>query len=121
MEIELVNKCLIPKKQNSFLEKIKNFFKLKIIKKNNKDDIQKDENMQKNSDEKNQFSESIEVDIKNTIDREYQLNQFLMEIENNTDLLFKLSNERLEILIDYYTKVTKKNQIKIDKLKKATY
>ena len=48
----------------------------------------------------------------NTID------QFLNKLENNPELVDNLSEKRLDILIGYYTNLTKKNEERINKLKR---
>ena len=53
-----------------------------------------------------------ELENINTIDR------FLNKLENNPELVDNLSENRLDILIDYYTEITQKNEEKINKLKK---
>ena len=52
-----------------------------------------------------------ELENINTIDR------FLNKLENNPELVDNLSENRLDILIDYYTEITQKNEEKINKLK----
>lgn len=48
----------------------------------------------------------------NTID------QFLNKLENNPELVDNLSEKRLDILIGYYTNLTKKNEERINELKR---
>lgn len=114
-----MNNSLIPKKDISFWERVKNFWKIKILKKFNNNDnisinIPEKENI---SNDKTSFSNELKVDIESSINKEKKLKQFMKEIEDNPNLIDNLSNERLDKLIEYYERITEEKQNKIKKLK----
>ena len=49
--------------------------------------------------------------------KEKDLKEFICKIEANPNLIEKLSNDRLDILINYYEKITADKRIKIERLK----
>lgn len=59
---------------------------------------------------------------KNTIKQEFDsinsIDKFLEKIENNPSLVDNLSEGRLDVLINYYSNITRKNEEKISRLKK---
>ena len=59
---------------------------------------------------------------KNTIKQEFDsinsIDKFLGKIENNPSLVDNLSEGRLDVLINYYSNITRKNEEKISRLKK---
>lgn len=115
-----MNNSLVPKKSFSFLESIKNFWKTKILQKfNNKSNIQKTENTEKvnHFENKMNFANDLKVDIEYSVNKKNELENFIEKIEENPNLLDNLSNERLDKLIEYYEKITKEKQNKIEKLK----
>lgn len=58
---------------------------------------------------------------KNTIKQEFDsvnsIDKFLDKLENNPSLVDNLSEGRLDVLINYYSNLTRKNEEKIKKLK----
>ena len=58
---------------------------------------------------------------KNTIKQEFDsinsIDKFLEKIENNPSLVDNLSEGRLDVLINYYSNLTRKNEEKIRNLK----
>ena len=59
---------------------------------------------------------------KNTTKQEFDsinsIDKFLEKIENNPSLVDNLSEGRLDVLINYYSNITRKNEEKISRLKK---
>lgn len=57
----------------------------------------------------------------NTLKQEFDsidsIDKFLDKLENNPQLVDRLSGKRLDILINYYLNITKENDEKIKKLK----
>lgn len=118
-----MNNSLIPKDEISFWERIKNFWKIKILRKLNKNDNTTQNNISEEesiSKDKTTFSNELKVNIEGSINKEYKLKQFMKEIEDNPNLIDNLSNERLDKLIEYYEKITEEKQNKIQKLKLST-
>lgn len=68
-------------------------------------------------DEKEEFRKSIKVDISETDTKKREFNEFIKQIEDDPNIINKLSNDRLDKLINYYEKITKEKQLKIEKLK----
>lgn len=111
-----MNKELIKKEDISFFDKIRRFFKGLFSKKNQEEVIPNQKKEEVNI-KRNEFEESLKVDETNANNKEKDLKDFINTIESNPDLLYNLSNDRLDKLIDYYKDVTFKKRIKIEKLK----
>ncbi len=111
-----MNNSLIPRK-NSFFERIKNFFKIKLFKRNKEYLLTEEVNPILGSDNKLDFGSTLRVDISKINNKDYELKQFIKEIETNPNLIYNLSNDRLDRLIKYYEELTKEKQQKIEKLK----
>ena len=114
-----MNNSLIPMKNFSIFERIKNFFKVKIFKQF-KEESQIDEvhtTMYKGN--KLDFGNTLKVNISKTINTSFKLEQFIEEIESNPDIINNLSNDRLDRLIKYYEELTREKQQKIEKLKQS--
>ena len=114
---------LIPKKKLCLWERVKNFWKIKILRKfdnndndNNNEKINTSEIKDISVDEVSPLDEQ-KVDIKHSTNTEYKLEQFIQEIEDNPDLLNYLSDDRLDKLIEYYERIIMEKQNKIEKLK----
>lgn len=111
-----MNKNSLIPKENAFIVKIRNFFsKLKSIfsKKNNESIIEEQKIEPKIEKEENKFSEQIKVNTDDYINKEI----FLKSLEENPELLDKLSIERLEKLSNYYDVIIAKNNEIIKSLK----
>lgn len=116
------NKGMILYKE-SFISKIKKFFKNLFSNKNQEKQI-----VQKTHEEKeqkaildeaeNKFLKEIKVET-NFIDSEAKKKSFLEEIDGNIEALNMLSIDRLKKLEEYYDAEIKRNIEKINKLKTA--
>lgn len=116
------NKKMIVYKE-SFISKIKNFFKnLFGNKKREYDNIETkyNENIKEiNINEKEEkFLKEIKLD-KDISDRVIKKKTFLEEIDGNIEMLNMLSIDRLKKLEEYYDAKIKQNNEKINKLKSA--
>ena len=106
--------------KESFIMKIKNFFK-KIFGKNEevhsttKNNIAETEIIKNSASQKN-FFEDLKVDSAD-IDNVINKKNFLEEIDRNVEALKLLSVDRLRKLEKYYDGLIKKNDEKIKKLK----
>ncbi len=106
--------------KESFITKIKKFFKILFGKKEEQDNYVKQENVNEISEEKNErlndFIDNIKIDIKG-VDSVIDKKNFLEEIKGNEELLNMLSIDRLKKLEKYYDSVIAENDKKIRKLK----
>ena len=108
---------MIPIEKISFMQKLKNFFKLTFLHKNKREPHLEECNNITTNIKKNNINTFTE-DLKTNIDsKEFKLKQFTKEIENNPSLIVSLSNDRLDKLISYYERITSEKQNKIEKLK----
>lgn len=87
---------------NNLIQKIKKLF--------NKNTTPK-EDFSANAITDTTFDEKLKVEIQNDYSKKLKRDAFLKEIEENPDLLYSLSEERLQIISDYYDEI-------IDELKK---
>lgn len=107
---------LIKKEENSFLNKIK-LFLLKIFSKKSIE-IQKFENTDESNVNTNiKFQKELEKNVIKGNEKEYQLKEFLREIEQSPNIIENLSNDRLDKLIEYYVEITNSKMEKIKRLK----
>lgn len=106
--------------KESFITKIKKFFKRLFGKKEEQDNYVQQEHVNEISEEKNErlsdFIDNIKVDIKG-VDFVIDKKNFLEEIKGNEELLNMLSIDRLKKLEKYYDSVIAENDKKIRKLK----
>lgn len=106
--------------KESFITKIKKFFKRLFGKKEEQDNYVQQEHVNEISEEKNErlsdFIDNIKVDIKG-VDFVIDKKNFLEEIKENEELLNMLSIDRLKKLEKYYDSVIAENDKKIRKLK----
>ncbi len=111
-----MNNQLIKKENLSIFNKIRAFFKNIFSKKNKQQMVSTNiqENASKNYDE---FAKNLKVNITTNLEKEYEFKNFIKKIEDNPDIIENLSNDRLDILINYYEKITNAKKIKIEKLK----
>ena len=114
------NKGMIEYKE-SFISKIKNFFKnLFGNKKQENNDIQticdEKEQEEKTNEREEKFLKEIKVDT-DVSSAVIKKNAFLEEIDGNVEALNMLSVDRLKKLEKYYEGIIKQNDAKIKKLK----
>lgn len=112
------------KEDNSFLGKIKNFFRKLFYRKpvENSVDNVITEQTQIKKENNTEFQESlkIKVEVKNDYLTEMKREEFLDDLEKNPKLLYELPIEKLEKLEDYYNESIKKQEAKLAKIKKAS-
>lgn len=106
---------LIKKEDITFFDKIKAFFS-KIFKRG-KTEIEVKSLQEKSVNKKPNFEENLKVNISAINEREKKFNDFIEEIEDNPNLVEKLSEDRLDKLISYYEKLTAEKAEKIKRLK----
>lgn len=123
-----MNNTLPNLEEKGFINKIKQFFKNLFFKnkfnklENQEENVEKAVNKKYNT----EFKTDIKVDIDNKrLIQEHERNEFFTKIRNNPELLQDLSNERLEMLSNFYekkieinNKIIQEKQEKIKKLKK---
>lgn len=117
------NNGLIEYKE-SFITKIRNFFKRLFGKKDNQyNNIQEKSNVNIsesiNEENKDSFITELSVDDKK-INSVIEKKNFLQEIEGNEEKLNMLSIDRLQKLEKYYDNIIAENDKKIKKLKAST-
>lgn len=111
-----MNNYLINREDLSIFNKIKSFFKNILCKKDKKSSVTK--NIELNHLNKSyDFANNLKVNLSNMYEKEDKLKKFMKEIEDNPDIIEKLSNDKLDKLINYYEKITESKRIKIEKLK----
>ena len=110
-----MNNKLIKKENITIFDKIKAFFK-KFFRK--KEKIENKIIEQENDVKNNSFKDNLKINISEINEKENKFKSFISEIENNPDLVEKLSEDRLDRLIDYYEKITKEKAQKIKRLNK---
>lgn len=98
-----MEKDLLILKEESIFTKIKNFFK-NLFNKSSKQEIAKEKVLEENGKEltKEGFKEEIKIKDINSIENITTKQDFIKRIEKNNVLIYELSNERLDQLIDYY-------------------
>ena len=69
----------------------------------------------------NDFKQEIKVNMSEIKDKDLDMKMFIQKLENNPNLVEKLSDERLQKLINYYIKLTNENRKKIDILKRKRH
>lgn len=106
--------------KESFITKIKKFFKRLFEKKEEQYNYVQQENVNEVAEEKNEkqsdFVENIKVDAK-AVNSVIDKKNFLEEIKGNEEVLNMLSIDRLKQLEKYYDSVIAENEKKIRKLK----
>lgn len=111
-----MNNQLIKKEDLSIFRRIRAFF-TKIFNKRNTEvsspEIQTVDNKSKSDD----FQNNIKIDVSAVNTKERDLKEFIKKIEDNPDIIEKLSNDRLDKLINYYEDVTNSKRLKIERLK----
>ena len=96
-----MNANLPVKQRNGIFYKI--FLKINQIFRKNKYKTEKVESNEVISNSNNQFKNNIKIDIENIeFNNEYQKKQFMEQLKNNQELLEKLSNDRLKVILQYY-------------------
>lgn len=108
------------KEDNSFLKKIKNFFRKLFYRKpveKSVDNVIAEQTLIK-KENNTAFQESIKVEVKNDYLTEMKREKFLDDLEKNPKLLYELPIEKLEKLEDYYKISIKKQEEKLARIKK---
>ena len=108
------------KEDNSFLKKIKNFFRKLFYRKpveKSVDNVIAEQTLIK-KENNTAFQESIKVEVKNDYLTEMKREKFLDDLEKNPKLLCELPIEKLEKLEDYYKISIKKQEEKLARIKK---
>lgn len=110
------------KEDNSFLGKIKNFFRKLFYRNRGESRVDNviTEQPQIKKQDNTDFQESIKVEVKNDYITEMKREEFLDNLEKNPKLLYELSVEKLEKLENYYSESIKKQEEKLAKIKKAS-
>jgi len=111
-----MNNQLIRKEDLSIFDRIKAFF-TKLFNKKKPEEIVTElveENKEKQS---NEFEKNIKVDISDINTKEKDLKEFIKTIEDNPEIIEKLSNDRLDKLIKYYEDITNAKKKRIEELK----
>lgn len=108
---------LIKKEEGSLFSRFKNFLKNIFWKKQMQSEIKDvQELVELKEVEKSDFEANLKTELLHNFKKEYDLNQFIKEIETNPTILEKLSNDRLDKLIAYYEKTIEEKKKKIKKL-----
>jgi hypothetical protein len=119
-----MNSNLPVKKENGLFGRIQKFFSKLFSKEkieiNYEEKFDAQPKNEKEDNIKKQFEESIKVETDNEHINEIKREEFLDEIESNPKLLYDLSVEKLERLEEYYKESIKKQEEKLEKLKKAS-
>ena len=104
--------------KESFISKIKNFFKRIFGKQEKQYNYIEERPINKIEKEKQDaFFNDIRVDTKVLVNTEFEKKKFLEEIKGDELKLNMLSIERLKILEQYYDSIIRQNNEKIKKLK----
>lgn len=114
-----MNSKLPVKEDNSFLGKIKIFFRKLFYRKNIENTVKKPV-VSKENNVKDRFKESIKVEVKNDYINEMKREEFLDNIESNPKLLYDLPVDKLEKIEDYYKTSIKNHEEKLARIKKAS-
>jgi len=111
-----MNENLPKKEDKGFFRKIKNLFMKLFYQPNSKSDFEeitlKEDNIQKEK-----FEKELKIENDGYVS-DIKRKEFLKEIEENPDLLYDLSNEKLEKLNEYYKELIKYNKLEVEKLEK---
>ena len=112
-----MNYNLPMKKNNSFLEKIKYFFRGLFKRKNKQeiflnqtDGIRYDRNKETNKDLKNELHNSIKVEVNNDYLIKIKRENYIKNLENNPDLLYGMSLHQLKKIEAYYIKTVEEKE-----------
>lgn len=92
---------ILKEEKESIFSKIKNFFK-NLFNKSSKQEISTEENSKKAA--KEDFKDEIKIKDINSLENITTKEDLIKRIEENQELIYELSNERLDQLIDYYEK-----------------
>lgn len=114
-----MNSNLPIKVEKGLFGKIKTFFRALFYKTNKKvDDIKDGEGIVNNSIQKEEFANSIKIEVDSSVQKELAQKELFNKIVKSPDLLTSLSNEQLEKFIKYGNQVIQKNN-EIISMKKA--
>lgn len=112
-----MNNQLIKKEDITIFDKIKLFLKKLFYKKNKQEVIIP--KIEENKYEQNtKFEDSLKFNVSEVYEKEKKFKSFIQEIEENPDIVEKLSSDRLDKLIAYYEKITTEKEAKIISIKK---
>lgn len=92
---------ILKEEQEGIFSKIKNFFK-NLFNKSSKQEKSTEENSKKST--KEDFKDEIKIRDINSLENITTKEDLIKRIEENQELIYELSNERLDQLIDYYEK-----------------
>lgn len=110
---------LVRKENRNLFNRFKAFWKNIFDKKQLQNEVKDVEASEKPREvEKSSFEENLKTELLHDINKEYDLNRFIKEIETNPSILEKLSNDRLDKLIAYYERMITQKKEKIKNLKK---
>ncbi len=119
-----MNSNLPVKQDTSFFGRIKNFFRKIFFKDKIENHYEEKTEVQPKIEEidnrKNQFKESLKIEVKNDYINEMKKEEFLDKLESNPKLLYDLPIEKLDQLEKYYGESIKKQEEKLAKIKKAS-
>lgn len=108
---------LMKKEEESLFRRFKNFLKSIFDKKQMQHEIKDVQQLEELKEiAKSDFEENLKTELLYDVKKEYDLNRFMEKIEENPDILEKLSNDRLDKLIAYYEKTIEEKKEKIKKL-----
>ena len=108
------NNQLINKKDISFFDKIKRFFN-KIF--NKKTNLNENNNIQEiDNKDSSKINDNIDDTVLNTNIKKEELKDFLDQIDKNPSILLTLSNEKLNLLIEYYEDIISLKEKEVERL-----
>lgn len=110
-----MNGNLQMKEDKGIFKKIKSFFRNLFCKNDLTEN--KNEEVEKTTQKEN-FSDSIKVEVDNEFQKEIEANNLVEKIRENPEIIKTLSNEQLEELDKHYDKLIERNK-QIIELKKA--
>lgn len=110
------------KKEDNFIEKIKNFVK-KLFSKSKYEKVDEVENIITNKNEEESLASKYKDVVNNNVKNEYVLNkereEFLKLTEKNPSILYNLPIEKLKTLESYYDEEINMYKNKLYKIKQA--
>ena len=103
------------KQQNNLIARIKQFFR-KLFYKPEKNIIKEEiiEPVKINN-----FKENLELKVDYNFEKQAEKEKFIKRIEENPNLLYNLSLDRIEALESYYDELIEQDRKELERLKKA--
>ena len=116
-----MNEKLPMQENTSLIEKIKKFFRRLFYKEKFQDIVETNQQVipEITDAQKENFENSIKAEVKDEYLKEIKKDEFLEKIEKNPNLLYELSNDRLEKLNEYYDDLILQYKEEIAKLKQT--